>query len=348
MYRLLVSLTALLILSSCGSQRFDYEVKGADEFVTDSYRIRSGKLSILQMQGKDLGELPEGAMDEYRDTIHEDDILTIALFHPSRRDLIETVNYINDKVGFRVVNGKIDIPDLEAVTVAGLTLEEAKHLLEDHYREQIHDIEVFVEYRDRLSRKVDLTGMVGQSYIPVDGKIRLYEVLAKARVPNNANLYMSYVMREGQLLPIDLHRLRNQGDLSRNIVMRGGDKIYIADPMESRVMIMGEVRLPIGIPIITGSISLREALVAAGGIPYTGDRRKIQVIRGNLIDPKIYLLSWNHIIHLPNDSLLLMPGDTVYITEKPITSWNRFISQLLPSMTGLQTGYATYKLLGGG
>ena len=80
--------------------------------------------------------------------IHEDDILTIALFHPSRTDLIENVNYINEKVGFRVVNGKIDIPDIPSIHVAGLTLEEAKTLLEESYREQIQDTEIFIEYRD--------------------------------------------------------------------------------------------------------------------------------------------------------------------------------------------------------
>ncbi len=68
------------------------------------------------------------------------------------------------------------------------------------------------------------------------------------------------------------------------------------------------------------------------------------MIRGNLQNPKIYVLSWDHIIHLPNDSLLLMPGDTVYVTEKPITQWNRFIDQLLPSCLGVQTAYGTYRV----
>jgi polysaccharide export outer membrane protein len=31
-----------------------------------------------------------------------------------------------------------------------------------------------------------------------------------------------------------------------------------------------------------------------------------------------------------------MPGDIVYVASKPITEWNRFISQLLPSFTGLE------------
>ena len=174
--------------------------------------------------------------------------------------------------------------------------------------------------------------------------MRLYDTLSRAHIAPNANLFMSYVLRDGRPLPLDLHRLMNRGDMSQNIVMHGGDKIFVANPSDANVMIMGEVRHPMPVPVIYGSLSLREAIVVAGGIPFTGDKQCIQVIRGNLKCPKIYLLSWNHIIHLPNDSLLLMPGDTVYVSEKPITQWNRFIDQLLPSFSSLQAGYDIYRL----
>jgi polysaccharide export outer membrane protein len=130
--------------------------------------------------------------------------------------------------------------------------------------------------------------------------------------------------------------------MCKNIVMRGGDKIYIANPADCMVMVMGEVGSPKALQLPYGFMSLREAIVMAGGIPFTGDKNCIQVIRGNLQCPKIYKLSWNHIVHLPNDSLLLMPGDTIYISAKPITEWNRFIDQLLPSFGGVQGIYGIY------
>lgn len=318
---------------------------GADEFVIDSYKIRQGKLAILEMEGKDIGFMPPDAMEEYRDVIAEDDILTLALYHPSRKDLMEAFQYINMTVGgFRVHNGRIDIPDTPPVEVVGLTLDEARMRLQEKFREQIRDVEIFVTYRDRLTNKVELTGLVAVPSIPADGKIRLFELLARAHVSPDANLFKSYVIRDGCQMPIDLHRLRNQGDMCQNIVMRGGDKVFIASPCDATVMLMGEIRHPKAVCLPYGFISLREALVSAGGIPFTGDRHHIQVIRGNLLCPKIYVLSWEHIVHLPNDSLLLMPGDTVYVSEKPITQWNRFIEQLLPSFTGIQVGYDVYRL----
>jgi polysaccharide export outer membrane protein len=319
---------------------------GADDFVLDSYKIRQGKLAILEMEGIDLGEFPEDAMIEYRDAIAEDDLLNIVLYHPSRRDLMESIQFINQAVGgFRVKNGTVTIPDISPVIVEGLTLDEAREKIQDEFRAQISDVEVFVTYQDRLKSRVELTGMVATPTVPVDGKIRLYEVIAKAHIPPDANLFMSYVSREGAQLPIDLHKLINEGDMCQNIVMRGGDKIFIASPRDGLAMVMGEVFRQGPVPLPYGYISLREALVSVGGIPFTGDKRHIQVIRGNLQCPKIYELSWEHIIHLPNDSLLVMPGDTIYVSAKPITEWNRFIEQLLPTAVLFQAGHRTYSVL---
>jgi polysaccharide export outer membrane protein len=334
----------LLFLCSCCRPCHQYDIYGADEFVIDSYKIRQGKQAILDMEGVDGGDLPCDAMEEYQDVIAEDDILNIVIYHPKRRDIMEAIQFVNEGVGFRVSQGRVDLPDISPIRVAGLSLEEARQEIQSRYREQIQDVEVFLNYRDRLSRKVELTGAVSTPVIPVDGKIRLYEVLAVAKVPNNANFFKSYVVREGEQLPIDLYKLMNQGDMCQNIVMRGGDKIFIASPSDSTVIVMGEVGNPRAVNLPYGFMSLREALVSAGGIPFTGNRDCIQVIRGNLQNPKIYVLSWDHIIHLPNDSLLLMPGDTVYVSEKPITQWNRFIDQLLPSCLGVQTAYGTYRV----
>ncbi|CCB85172.1 MULTISPECIES: polysaccharide biosynthesis/export family protein [Parachlamydia] len=338
---------ALLICIATGCSRpyCDYAIVGADEFVTDSYKIREGKFGILEMEGIETGCIPPEAMEEYQDAIAEDDVLNVVVYHPKRKDLMESFQFINDKVGgFRVYQGRLELPDIESVYVEGLTLEEARMEVQARLSEHIQDAEVFIGYKDRLLRKVELAGLVKVPAVPVDGKIRLFEVLSKASPPPQANLYMSYVLRNGMPMAVDMYKLMNTGDMSQNIVMRGGDKIFIASPSDATVMLMGEVGLPTAVSLPYGFMSLREALVAARGIPYTGDRRRIQVIRGNIPCPKIYVLSWEHIIHLPNNSLLLMPGDTVYVSEKPITAWNRFINQLLPSFQGVQAAYGVYRL----
>lgn len=329
-------LVCLSLLTACGGPYMGKDLFGADEFVLDSYKIREGKLSILEMQGQPMQELHVKLLDEYEDQIDEDDVLQVALYHPKRSDLMGAVSAVGQTVGYRVIHGEILLPDLPPVHVKGLTLAEAKAKIQKEYQAQIQDTEVFLGFKDRLSRKIELAGLVATPSIAVDGRIRLFDVLSKARVPPDANLFKSYVIRDGQMLPVDLNRLLKNGDMTQNIVMRGGDKIYIAESSAASIMIMGEVGREGSLAVPSGSVPLRQALAQAGGIPYTGDKSYIQVIRGSIAKPKIYTLSWEHVIHLPNESLLLMPGDIVYVAAKPISEWNRFISQLLPSFTGIE------------
>lgn len=337
-------MTAFLLTGCGANMECQYCTCQVDEFVIDSYQIRQGKLAIVEMTGKELAEVPEDAMEEFEDAICEDDVLNIAVYHPSRQDLTKAVQTINRDVGFRVYQGRIDLPDMAPVKVVGMTLEKAHDILSERYQEQVRGIEVFLSYRERPSHKVELAGLVATPSIAVNGKIRLFDVLSQARIPPHANLFMSYVSRCGQPLAIDFHKLLNEGEMCDNIVMRPGDKVFIADARDAVVCVMGEVGLPKAVNLYYGHLSLREALVAAGGIPYTGDRGHIQVIRGGLLCPKIYVLDWCHICQLPNESLLLMPGDTVYVSETLITRWNRWISQLLPSMSCFQTGMGCYKV----
>lgn len=328
---------ALFLILLCGCSNPPYkgeDVFGAEEFVMDSYRIREGKFCVLQMQGKDFDALNLELLNEYKDVIHEGDVLNIAIYHPTRTDLTSAVQQINQTLGFRVIEGKVQIPDLEAIHIEGFSINEAKGEIQKRYRDQIKDIEVFITYKDRLERKVELAGLVHTPSIPVDGRLRLFEALSVARVPPHANLFKSYIVRDNALLPVDFYKLVKEGDMGQNIVMRGGDKIYIADPSASTLMVLGEVKIERVVDVPDGFMTLRKALGEAGGILPSGDRSYIQVIRGNILNPKIYTLHWEHVVRLPNDSMLLIPGDIVYIAARPMSEWNRFVNDLLPTLIG--------------
>ncbi len=334
--QIIACLLVLVFFSSCTNPPYrGNDVLGADEFVMDSYRIREGKLSILSMEGKEIEELPSSLLEEYQDVINNGDVLQVAIYHPTRHDLVESVQRIGQVVGFRVTDGKIFLPDLPGVRVEGLTLHQAQDAIEKLYREQIRDVNVFLSYRDRILRKVELAGLVMVPNIPVDGRLRLFETLSIAKVPPNANLFKSYVVRENALLPVDLYKLLKEGDMGQNIVMRGGDKVYIADPSASTLMVLGEVHKERVVDLPDGFMTLRKAIGEAGGILPSGDRSYIQIIRGNILHPKIYTLNWEHVVRLPSDSMLLIPGDIVYVAARPLSEWNRFVNDLLPTFIAL-------------
>ncbi len=326
----------LIFVTGCSNMPYKgKDVLGADEFVMDSYKIREGKFSVLEMQGKEPITLTANLLDPYPDVIQEGDVLCIALFHPSRSDLVSSFAALSQTIGFRVQGGQVVFPDLDPVTVEGKTLAEAKSIIQKEYQEHIKDIQVFLSFKDRIERKVELAGLVQMPTVPADGRLCLFETLALAKVPTNANFFKSYLVRDRQMVPVDFYKLIKEGDMSQNVVMRGGDKIYIAEPSDTSIMVLGEVGKECSLSLPNGFMTLRKALAEAGGIPYTGDKSYIQIIRGNIVHPKIYTLNWQHVIHLPSDSLLLMPGDIVYVAAKPLTEWNRFVSQILPTLIGL-------------
>lgn len=329
-------LLLLLIEASCTNPPYrGRDVLGAEDFVMDSYRIREGKCAILSMEGRNCEEISPELLDEYEDVINEGDVLQIAVYHPSRTDLVESVQRIGQLVGYRVTDGKIYLPDLPPIEIEGLTLQQAKEKIENLYREQIKDVYIFIAYKERIVRKVELAGLVQVPNIPVNGRLRLFEALSIARVPTNANLFKSYVVRDNSLLPVDLYKLLKEGDMNQNVVLRGGDKIYIADPSASTLMVLGEVCKERVVDVPDGFMTLRKAIAEAGGILSSGDKSYIQIIRGNILNPRIYTLNWEHVVRLPNDSMLLIPGDIVYVAARPLTEWNRFVNDLLPTFIAL-------------
>jgi polysaccharide export outer membrane protein len=332
----------LFNLSSCVAPVYENTTYDIEEFTLDSQQIAQGKFAILALEEKESVCYPDSHFLS-DDIVIEGDELSITLYCPERPDRMLAVETINARTGFRVCNGNICLPHLPSLEVTGLTLNEVRDRLQTAYCEQLPHARVFVNFHKRRERIVQIIG-ANLPMVAVDGRMRLSEVLAKADLSPYANLFKSYVMRNGEQLPLDLYKLVHEGDESQNIVMQGGDQIFIANARDASVMVMGEVGQPIVVPVPYGFISLREALAIASGIPFTGNKNCIQVIRGDLTRPKIYSLAWNDMMRIPNRSLLLMPGDVVVISERPITQWNRFIDQLQPSTDCMQTTCNIYEL----
>ncbi len=335
MYWLILALLASVFSGCSNSPYRGKNVVGADEFVIDSYKIREGKFAILEMEGIAVEKLSQHHLEEYQDRIRSGDVLKIVLYHPTRHDLIRLVSSISESIGFKVSSQGIILPEIGRIEVVGLTLDEGREKIQAAYRKEMYDVDVFVDYSKRIEGKIELAGLVQIPSLCIDGRMRLYEALSLAKIPPEANLFKSYMIRDGTLLAVDFYKLLKEGDMQQNVVLQGGDKIYIADAAASSLMVLGEVGKERAIHLPNGFMTLREAIAEAGGMTPSGDRAYVQIIRGNLIQPKIYTLHWKHVSALPSGSMLLIPGDIVYVAATPITEWSRFVSQILPTLIGL-------------
>ena len=160
---------ACLLFQGCSNPPYrGNDLYGADEFVIDSYQIKQGKFSILAMEGKVSSPVSKELLIPKADVIESGDILNVALFHPTRKDICDAVSQIGNTVGFIVREGKVTLPDLDPVEVKGLSLEEARIRIQSAYLKEIQEIEVFLSYKDRLEKRVELAGLVEVPSIPID------------------------------------------------------------------------------------------------------------------------------------------------------------------------------------
>lgn len=284
---------------------------------------------------------PYGINDE---KVLDGDELSITVYSSKHPEQVRGIETINERSGFPITEGCICLPYLSTIDVSGLTLNEVRDQIQLAYIEEIPDANIYIHFKKRRDRIVQIIG-ASTPIVSVNEHTRLSEVIAKAKLSPYANLFKSYVMRNEEKIPVDLYQLIHKGDQSQNMIMQGGDQIFIANITDANVMITGEVRYPGTIAIPYGFISLPEAIARVGGIPFTGNQNSLYVIRGALERPKIYSLGWREILSFSHDSLLLIPGDVVIVSEQPLTQWNRFIDQLQPSAGSMQTTCNLYGII---
>lgn len=333
-----------LLFTSC-AYRNSSKMDGIEDFVLASNQINEGKTAILKMQGKKVEKFDENLLEEKKELVQKDDILNIEIYHPKREDLISSIKTISTQNGFIVREKKIFLPHLGYIKVENLTLNDTREKIQKRYQDEIEGIEVFVSFKEKKTNIVEVAGLVN-TRITIDAKTRLFDVLIKASLPPMANLFKSYVLRGSSFLPVDFYRLMKEGDMSQNIYMENKDKIYIADGFSSKVYVLGEVHKQGAINILDGKMSLKDAIAEAGGVSCIADKSFIQIFRANVQDPKIFLLNWKHIIELPSGSLNLIEGDIVLVGATIISDWNKFVTQILPSISLFDSAYRGFKNMG--
>jgi polysaccharide biosynthesis/export protein len=198
---------------------------------------------------------------------------------------------------------------------------------------------VYLEPGDRVivpgpMKEVNVLGEVNQpNKFKVNLDTSLLDALSMAQGPRRetSDLYMAYVARNRQILPVNLKRLLDYGDMSQNIIMEDGDIIYVPNIDEKKYYVLGEVSKP-GVVYFRDPVDLIEAIAQGGGFLTTAQRKQVVVVRGDIRTPHIYAI--DTLAMLEGRSLerfTLQKGDIIYVPRTPIADWNVFVTQILPT-----------------
>jgi len=246
-------------------------------------------------------------------------------------------------------DGKIYYYLLSGQDVWGLTLEQTRDLLERGLAKYLSQPQVSVSLRTVESRHVWALGSLNRPGIyPLTGPMTLLELLAltggttrsasQVSTADLADLRHSFLMRQGQFLPVSFERLLRGGDTSQNVFLQPDDFIFVPSTLEQEVYILGAVLSPRAIPY-TDRMSLLSAIAGGNGTvqfmfltgedygPLAKDANlsHVAIVRGSLAEPQVMVVDLGAILKGRAADVPLEPGDIIYVPNSPYTTLKRYV-----------------------
>jgi polysaccharide biosynthesis/export protein len=235
-------------------------------------------------------------------------------------------------------DGTVGLPLVGNVKVGGLTITQAQKHVQDVYATFINNPSVTVQLVAPQSLRYYLLGEFAQPGVKYPGHaLDLLDALSLGGSVNlaNADLYQAYVAKGTRKLPIDLHALLVDGDLSQNIVLDSGDTIVIPPSSTEDAFVFGSVGKPGAVPFQAGSLSLLQALSVADMdlLNYSASKLgQIHIIRSNGNKAQFIVVDAGKIVQGQALPFQLEPGDIVFVPPNGLASWNQVMNLLLPSL----------------
>ena len=295
----------------------------------------------------------QAAMLNYEYRIAPGDVLTITVWeHPELT--IPSGSFRSADEGGNVVkaDGSVFYPYAGELAVSGLTTGEVQTLLQNRLGSVIKRPQIDVRVASFQSQKAYISGSVLKpGIVPITNTpLTLLDAIERqGGLAETAAWGEITLTRNGATRQISLRSLYEQGSWSENFLLQDGDLIHVPRNDAEKVFVLGEVNRPQSLNMSRNGTSLAEALATASGINENrADGRGIYVLRNTGVNRDeqglpVYTATVFHLNassavgFMMADRFPLEARDVVYVSPAPITRWNRFMSQLLPSIIATDT-----------
>ncbi len=220
-------------------------------------------------------------------------------------------------------DGLISVPYIGTVRAAGLTISELEQAIANRFiqLDLLRNPRVSVSIRYLHRPKVSVLGMVNRpgSFEFKDGD-RVLDALSLAGnyIPERAKLEEAWLQRiDGTVIPLNLRRLLEQGDLSLNYPLQDGDTIFIPEDVLNRYFVGGSVKRP-GLYTWRPGLTVLDALGQAAWETERGALSQTFVIRqkpdGTTERIKVDMIKLLRNADM-SQNVALQPGDVVFVSE---------------------------------
>ncbi|MCG6871615.1 MAG: polysaccharide biosynthesis/export family protein [Gammaproteobacteria bacterium] len=307
------------LLAACATGRGDSDPGSDRSSQRSSYQARATVENLNRDLAAALGRQDRRvhalAGDAYR--VGPGDVLNIAVFQ---------VDELNRKVRVNA-KGEILIPLLGVVSVGGHSVAEVESLLAAQLGEKFlrnPQVSIFIEeYR---SQQVTVMGSVKQpSIYSIREPRTVLEMLSEAgglSEEAGTKIYAQAIAEDpisGKPVPqkfvIDLGNLLEGVDPRLNIVLRGGDSVYV--PKAGMVFVEGAVRKP-GAYRMQGNTNVMKAITMAGGPEFQARQGGIQIFRQRDGENQIIELDLDRVRDNTRQDVTLLDGDVVVVPSSAV------------------------------
>jgi polysaccharide export outer membrane protein len=340
---------ALVLLSGCASTAPGVHLSSVDEDSAGGAGVQVVPITpaLLVAQAEDRAQAalgrarqpPRGATYEYR--IAPFDVLFVIVWDHPELTIPAGEYRAADVTGNAVqADGTVFYPHVGVVKVAGLTLPEIRTLLTERLKKYVERPQLDVRVASFRGRRVQVTGdVVRPSTQPLtDVPLRVQDAIAAAGGLGPSAWSRGVTLtRDGKVYLLDLQALYDEGDRSQDWLLEDGDVLHVPSREENKIFVLGEVRQPASRVMARGRMSLAEAIGDSAGLDPVTSSGWVYVFRGGRARAaRAFRLDLSSA-----DALLLAvqfqlePHDVVYVATYGLTSWNRVISQILPTVQGL-------------
>ncbi len=242
-------------------------------------------------------------------------------------------------------SGTLFYPYAGELKAAGLTAQELRAEITARLSDKILtnpqvDVKItgYNSLKSFVSGEVKNPGFVAFNDIP----LTLPEALTRVGgLSENADASNIMLRRAGVVYTIDYLSAFKSNLPLEHILLKPGDQLWVPSLDDQRVYVLGEVGSQAAFSFKRGRLSLMEAVTRAGGLQaVTASARSLYVIRNtslNRIDV-FHLDAKNAMAFAVADRFALKPRDIVYVDASGLATWNRIISQILPTVQTVYYG----------